>query len=49
MSTQEREVVIGVAGRFWRAFCEGLSGFSCVFKGFWKFFGDFLAPLKRAD
>ena len=28
---------------------EGLGGFSCVFKGFWKFFGDFLAPLKRAD
>ena len=37
--------VEGVLG----AFCEGFSGFFCVFEVFWKFFEDFLTPVKRSD
>ena len=48
-----REVGIGAAERaldgFHRAFFEGLSGFFCVYEVFWKFFEDFLSPLKHPD
>ena len=48
-----REIGIGAAERaledFHWAFYEGLSGFFCVYEVFWKFFEDFLPPIKRTD
>ena len=49
MGTQAQGMGIGAAEGFRRAFCEGLSGFFCVYEVFWKFFKDFPAPIKRSD
>ena len=40
---------IGTVEEVLGAFCEGLSGFFCVYEVFRKFFKDFLAPIKRPD